>query len=186
MNLAAAVADPSRTLTKGFFVMIRTTISRRAVALGLAAVMAAPAPLLARATEPPATAKRFVEGIYAKYVGAATQGSPGVVLENPSSIKRYFTPGLASLILDDEAAAHQRGEPPTLDGDAFVGHQDWNIADMSIDVKEIGAKAKATVNFVNFGKSETVVVELLKVGEDWRIADIAWDSGTLRGLFRKK
>jgi hypothetical protein len=30
------------------------------------------------------------------------------------------------------------------------------------------------------------VVELLKVGESWRIADIQWDSGTLRGLYRNK
>ena len=166
--------------------MIRTTMSRRGFAFGLAAVVATPAPLFARTTEPSATAKGFVADIYNRYVGSATQGASGVVLENASSIKRYFTPGLASLILDDEAAAGQRGEPPTLDGDAFVGHQDWDIADLSIDVKELGPKAKATVSFTNFGKSEKVVVELLKVGESWRIADIAWDSGTLRGLFRNK
>jgi hypothetical protein len=43
------------------------------------------------------------------------------------------------------------------------------------------------VSFTNFGKAEKVVVELLRVGADWRIADIQWDdAGTLRGLFRKK
>jgi hypothetical protein len=43
------------------------------------------------------------------------------------------------------------------------------------------------VSFTNFGKADKVVVELLKVGADWRIADIQWgDAGTLRGLFRKK
>jgi hypothetical protein len=32
-----------------------------------------------------------------------------------------------------------------------------------------------------------VLVELLRVGPDWRIADIQWDdASTLRGLFRKK
>ena len=163
------------------------TISRRAFATSLAAVLAVPAPLLARAAEPPATAKNFVEKIYGSYVGAATKGANGVQLEKPEDIKRYFTPGLASLILEDEAAAEKRGEPPTLDGDAFIGHQDWDIAELSIDVKEAGAKAKATVSFTNFGKAEKVVVELLKVGADWRIADIQWDdASTLRGLFRKK
>jgi hypothetical protein len=42
------------------------------------------------------------------------------------------------------------------------------------------------VSFTDAGKAGKVVVELLKVGESWRIADIQWDSGTLRGLYRKK
>ena len=166
---------------------MRSPISRRTFAAGLAAVLAMPAPLLARPTEPPATATSFVEKIYASYVGSAQKGANGVQLDKPENIKRYFTPGLASLILDDEAAAHKRGQPPTLDGDAFVGHQDWDIADLNVDVKEAGTKAKATVSFTNFGKSEKVVVELLRVGTDWRIADIQWgDANTLRGLFKKK
>jgi hypothetical protein len=166
---------------------MRLTISRRTFAASLVAALAMPAPLLARPTELPATAKTFIEKIYASYVGSAQKGANGVQLEKAEDIKRYFTPGLASLILDDEAAAQKRGQPPTLDGDAFVGHQDWDIADLAIDVKEVGTKAKATVSFTNFGKSEKVLVELLKVGTDWRIADIQWDdANTLRGLFRKK
>ena len=161
-------------------------LSRRAFALSLA-VLAVPAPLLARPTDPPATAKTFIQKIYASYVGSAQKGANGVDLDTPADVKRYFTAGLASLILDDEAAAAKSGEPPILDGDAFIGHQDWDIADLSVDVKEAGSKAKATVNFTNFGKAETVVVDLLKVGADWRIADIQWnDASTLRGLFRKK
>jgi uncharacterized protein DUF3828 len=162
-------------------------ISRRDFAAGLVALLAVPAPLLARAAEPPPTAKRFVEQIYSAYLGSAQNGANGVQLDTPTDIKRYFTPALAVLILEDEAAAEKRGEEPTLDGDAFIGHQDWDIADLSVDVKEAGAKAKATVSFTNFGKAEKVVVELLKVGADWRIADIQWgDASTLRGLFRKK
>ena len=162
-------------------------VSRRAFAGSLAAVLAMPAPLLARAAEPPPTAKSFVEKIYRAYLGSAENGASGVQLDTPEDLKRYFTPALAVLILEDEAAADKRGEEPTLDGDAFIGHQDWNIADLSVDVKEAGTKAKATVSFTNFGKAEKVVVELLRVGTDWRIADIQWhEAGTLRGLFRKK
>ncbi len=161
-------------------------MSRRAFALGLA-VLATPAPVFARPSEPPATARNFVEKIYATYVGSAQKGANGVALDTPADVKRYFTAGLASLILDDEATADKRGEPPSLDGDAFIGHQDWDIADLKVDVKEAGAKAKATVNFTNFGKAEKVMVDLLKVGTDWRIADIQWDdASTLRGLFRNK
>ena len=166
---------------------MNSPISRRAVAAGLAAILAMPAPLLARAAEPPATAKSFIEKIYASYVGSAQKGANGVQLDTPADVKRYFTPALAVLILEDEAAADKSGEPPALDGDAFIGHEDWDIADLTIEVKEAGAKAKATVSFTNFGKSEKVLVDLLRVGPDWRIADIQWgDAGTLRGLFKKK
>jgi len=37
-----------------------------------------------------------------------------------------------------------------------------------------------------FGKPERVVLELLRSGKEWRIADIVWDSGSLRGLYRRK
>jgi hypothetical protein len=167
--------------------MISVTISRRAFAASLAALLATPAPLLARAAEPAPTAKDFVQKIYGSYVGSTAKDAKGVMLDKAADVKRYFTPGLASLILEDQAAADKRGEPPTLDGDAFIGHQDWDIANMAIDVKEAGAKATATVSYTNFGKGEKVVLELLKVGESWRIADIQWDdASTLRGLFRKK
>src|SRR5215469_3135950 len=125
--------------------MTRMTISRRGVAAGLAAVFALPAPLLARAAD--ATAKDFVEQIYGAYVGAA--GQKGIPLEDAATIRRYFTPGLASLILDDQATAKKRGEPPTLDGDAFVGHQEWDISALSVDAREAGSKATATVSFTN-------------------------------------
>jgi hypothetical protein len=162
-------------------------ISRRTFAAGLATALALPAPLFARAVEPPTTAKTFIEKIYATYVGSAQKGANGVQLDTPADVKRYFTPGLAMLILEDEAAAEKRGEPPALDGDAFVGHEDWEIADLAVDVKEAGTKAKATVSFTNFGKAEKVLVDLLKVGPEWRIADIQWgDASTLRGLFKKK
>ena len=45
-------------------------------------------------------------------------------------------------------------------------------------------KAIGTVTFMNSGKAEQVVLELLRSGSDWRIADVAWESGTLRALYR--
>jgi hypothetical protein len=39
---------------------------------------------------------------------------------------------------------------------------------------------------MNFGRPERVVLELLRLGEEWRIADVEWDSGTLRDLYRRK
>jgi hypothetical protein len=160
--------------------------SRRGFALSLAMVLAMPPCVLARGAEPSASPKTFVQQIYASYVGSSARNAKGIQLDNASTVRRYFTAGLASLILEDGAAAHTRGEPPTLDGDAFVGKQDWDIANLSVDVKESGPKATAIVSFIDAGKAAKVVLELLRVGESWRIADIQWNSGTLRGLYRKK
>ena len=70
-----------------------------------------------------------------------------------------------------------------------TAHDNVAIVDLrpSSRVVAEGLDVDFTVTIVNFGKSEKVVVELLKVGPDWRIADIQWDdASTLRGLFRKK
>jgi hypothetical protein len=100
-------------------------------------------------------------------------------------VRSYFTPGLSSLILEDRAAAAKRGGR-VLDNDPFIGRPEWDISDLSIDVKNTGEpKTVGTVTFSNFGKLERVVLELLRSGKEWRIADVEWDSGTLRALYRR-
>jgi hypothetical protein len=89
--------------------------------------------------------------------------------------------------LDDRAAAAKRGKSPALNGDPFIGHSEWDISDLSVDVKDTaGLKTVGAVSFLNFGKPEKVVLELLRSGNEWRIANVEWDSGTLRGLYRHK
>jgi hypothetical protein len=131
-------------------------------------------------------AKAFLDTIYRNYVGSSSGGAKGIPLAGAKTLRGYFTVGLASLIIDDRAIAVKRGEPPVLDGDPFIGRQDWDISNLAIEVKESGARATGTVTFVNAGKPEKVVLELLRSGKEWRIADIAWDSGSLRGLYRRK
>jgi len=89
--------------------------------------------------------------------------------------------------LEDGAAATQQGKSPVLGTDPFIGRPEWDISALSIDVNDTGApKTTGTVTFMNFGKPERVVLELLRSGKDWRIADVDWGSGTLRGLYRGK
>jgi hypothetical protein len=131
-------------------------------------------------------AKAFLEDIYKRYLGSSTSTAKGVSLNSVKTVRSYFTFGLASLIIEDRAAAANRGEPPVLDGDPFIGSQDWDISNLAIEVKDTGAfKAIGTVTFMNSGKHEQVVLELLRSGNDWRVADVAWDSGTLRALYRR-
>lgn len=155
--------------------------------LALAAALAFPGGVAhARVTEAPPSAKVFLEEIYRAYLGSSAKEARGVVLDQPAAVRRYFSPGLATLILEDSAQASRAGDTPTLNGDPFVGHQEWQIADLAIEVKDASLKAVGTVSFTNFGKPEKLVLELLKVGESWRIADIRWPSGTLRERYRKR
>jgi Protein of unknown function (DUF3828) len=159
--------------------------SRRSVLAGLAAVAASP--VLPAGAAGDVSAKSFLQQIYQNYVGSSTGAAKGVPLAAAKDVRGYFTVGLASLILEDRTSAAKRGEPPALDGDPFVGHQDWEISNLAIEVKDTGAaKAIGTVTFTNSGKQEKVVLELLRSGKDWRIADIQWDVLSLRALYRKK
>src|SRR5258707_724070 len=142
----------------------RASFSRRRLALGFAIILAFPVvPAFAgrkrSAGEHPA--KKFLGSIYQRYLGKSSAAA-GIPLTDAQSVRSYFTYGLASLILEDRAAATTRGESPVLDGYPFIGHPEWDISDLSIDVKDTGApKTVGTVTLVNFGKPEKVVLELL-------------------------
>jgi hypothetical protein len=166
----------------------RPALSRRSVLAGLATALslsALPA-FAAKNNAKESAAKAFLDSIYQHYLGSSHESAAGISLASANSVRGYFTVGLASLIIDDRTSAAKRGEAPALDGDPFIGRQDWDISNLAIEVKETGSKAIGTVTFMNSGKPEKVVVELLRSGDDWRIADISWESGSLRGLYRRK
>jgi hypothetical protein len=166
-----------------------STFSRRRLVLGFASLLGFRAiPAFAggkRLAGKPAV--EFLSSIYQRYLGKSSAGSSGVVLADAQSVRSYFTPGLALLILEDRAAATAEGESPALKSDPFVGRSEWDISDLSIDVRDTGApKTVGTVTFLNFGKPERVVLELLRLGSEWRVADVKWDAGTLHGVYRRK
>lgn len=166
------------------------TFSRRCLVFAVAAFLALPVfPAFAkpkRVTREP-TAKKFLGSIYQRYIGKSSATAGGIPLADAQSVRSYFTSGLASLILEDRAAVTRQGESPALDRDPFIGRAEWDISDLSIDVTDTRApKTVGTVTFNNFGKPEKIVLELLRLGKEWRIADVTWDSGNLRGLYRRK
>jgi hypothetical protein len=156
-------------------------LTRRTIMLGAAsAVIAAPA----RAADPSATA--FVTAIYNAYKG---KNAKGIRLDNEAGIRRYFEPSLAALMIKDEKDAARRHEVPNLDGDPFVDAQDWDIAAVNIAVADTASNAaSATATFSNSGTPATVVLDLIKTGNDWRVRDITWQHDgkkeTLRELYK--
>jgi hypothetical protein len=168
---------------------IGSTFSRRRLAFGFASIVAFRAvPAFAgRKSHGGKPAVEFLGSIYRRYLGKSSAAGSGIVLADAQSVRSYFTPGLALLILEDRAAATNQGKSPVLENDPFIGHSEWDISDLSIDVKDTGAlKTVGTVTFLNFGKPERIVLELLRLGSEWRVADVKWDSGTLHGVYRRK
>ena len=134
-----------------------------------------------------ASAEAFVAAIYASYKG---KDGNGVTLDNEKTIRRYFEPSLAALMVKDQKDAAKRNDTPTLDGDPFVDAQDWDIEAVDIAVADAEpGKAKATVKFKNRETPTTVVLDLVKIKNDWRIGDITWQHDgkqeTLRGLYTR-
>lgn len=132
-----------------------------------------------------ASARSFVASIYNAYKGTAGNG---ISLDKEANVRRYFEPALAALLIKDQKEAARRGDAPTLDSDPFVDGQDWEIAAFDIAVRDIAPdKASATVTFRSFDKQKTVVLDLVKLKNDWRVADITWQrdgkTETLRALF---
>jgi Protein of unknown function (DUF3828) len=141
----------------------------------------------AHAQQPPLAAKEFLERIYKTYVGDSAKGANGIKLDSTAAMRRYFSPDLAAMILADNAKAAKRGDVPMLDGDPFVSHQDWDIANLAVEASEDGAgKATGTVTFTESDKPERVLLDLVRIGRDWHIADITSSDGSLRALYRRK
>jgi Protein of unknown function (DUF3828) len=159
--------------------------SRRNVIL-LGACGAVAAISAAQAADP--SARAFLVAIYNAYKG---KNGNGISLDGDAAIRRYFEPGLAALIGKDQKEAAARGEAPALDGDPFVDAQDWDISAFDIAVRDVAPnKASGTVTFRNVDKPTTIVLDLVKAKDGWRIADITWQrdgkAETLRGLFTQQ
>jgi hypothetical protein len=141
---------------------------------------------LAPAAAGDAAATAFVTKIYDAYKG---KDAKGITLDKDADYRRYFEPSLVALIDKDQKAAAKRKEVPTLDGDPFIDAQEWQITDLDIAVTDVPPdKVTATVTYKNFDEPVKVVLNLVKVKNDWRIADIVSTrqgrTESLRGLFK--
>jgi hypothetical protein len=138
-------------------------------------------PLAPPALADEATPQAFLTALYQRY---EAKSFPGIDYADKRVLQRYFEPSLIALIIADQAAAKKRDEVPALDGDPFIDAQEWKITQLAITTQADGAdKATGSVIFRNFNKPEKLVVRLVRLKAGWRIADIVWPEGSLRGLY---
>ncbi|MCX5581606.1 DUF3828 domain-containing protein [Kaistia terrae] len=122
----------------------------------------------------------FVSAIYERY----EPGGEGMPLDSAETIRSLFEPRLAQRMIDDSAEAAAIGDAPKLDGDPFIDAQDWDIADIRIDVEaSTPERAEGHVTFVNFGEAKRIDLQLVLLEDGWRIRDILFPNRSLRGLY---
>lgn len=127
-----------------------------------------------------ATAKAFLQKLYAAYTAPKQSGVP---LDTDKELARYFSPEVVKLMDKMYAAAKKADEVPALDGDPFVDAQDWDIKSFDITVDQVGDdKATGHVRFKNFDEEKSLALDLIHLKSGWRIDDIRWGDGTLRKL----
>jgi hypothetical protein len=145
------------------------------IGFALMAALGAPGASLAADT----SAKDFVTKIYDAYKG---KDAPGTGTSD-EDLLAVFEPSLAKLIIKDAEDADKKGETPRLDGDPFVAAQEWEIESFDITVRDGPPnKATATVAFKNLDKPTNITLDLVKLAAGWRVSDIHWSDGSLRGL----
>lgn len=154
----------------------------------LAAILLFAAALIAEtaATAQGASPLTFIEQVYKVY--RDNNNAKGIDYSKPDNVRRYFAPPLAKAILKDMADARKKDEVPRLNGDPFIDAQDWEIANLKIEMKPGATRRNATgvITFTNSKQPKTVTLDLVKTGDGWRIAEIKAPSGSLRELYKVK
>ena len=96
----------------------------------------------------------FLEQVYKVY--RDNNNAKGIDYSKPDNVRRYFAPPLAKAILKDMADARKKDEVPRLNGDPFIDAQDWEIANLKIEMKPGATRRNATgvVTFTNSKRAE--------------------------------
>jgi hypothetical protein len=125
----------------------------------------------------------FLEAVYRPY--RTNNHAKAIDFGKPEVIRRHFAPGLAKAMIKEQAGARKKHEAPLLNGDPFVDAQDWQIADLKIEMISASRRnATGVITFTNADEPRRVTLDLVKTGDGWRIYEIKAPSGSLRELFK--
>jgi hypothetical protein len=127
----------------------------------------------------------LLDDIYGQY--ADKPAGSGIDMAAPGIVARYFTPETAALIEADAASAKAADEAPALNGDPFVGAQDWQITDLDKAVAKSAEpnQTMAIVKFMNYGQPAEVKLQLSQSDRGWQIADIDWGYDSLTKILQE-
>lgn len=134
------------------------------------------------APAPEMSPQEFLGELYSHYDGKG----PGAGLDYSTHavLERYFTPATMALIEADFARAAAADEIPVLNGDPFVGSQEWDVTGLDIAIGKSAEpeKTMAMVRFDSYGQRSEFRLDLEKVNGAWKIADIDWGYDKLSAI----
>lgn len=126
--------------------------------------------------------------VTAQLLPADKAAGSGVDLADSATMAKYFTPEMAARIDADARQAAAKDEPPALNGDPFVGAQDWQVSELAIAVAKSTEpdRTMAVIAFKNYGAPTEVKLSLARsamgAGTGWQIADIDWGYDKLSNI----
>jgi hypothetical protein len=135
-----------------------------------------------------ASAKAFVEGLYAHYKASSSTGTTWAPMD--ANVKEVFDPDTVALLAADVKAL--KGELGEIDGDWICDCQDWGSLAATVTVtsaSSTGAKAVAVFHDTQI-KGDTPKrdsFDLVMTPAGWRIHDMGTaDQPSLRGVLTKE
>jgi hypothetical protein len=131
----------------------------------------------------PISPNQLVTSLYQQH----KKHSPFFQGKNRALLDRYFAKELADLIWKDATRPNQ-DEVGALDGDPLFNAQDMKITKFVLQPAKYEGSDAATVtaSFKNFGEAHSVIFELNKSKNGWKISDIRYDDGSrLSNIFKQ-
>jgi hypothetical protein len=129
-----------------------------------------------------ASPQDFLGELYGHYEGKGP--GAGIDYSQEAELQRYFTPETMAAIEADFARADAAGEPPALNGDPFVGAQEWDVTQVDIAIGKSAEpdQAMAVVRILSLGETREYKLDLEQVDGAWKIADIDWGFDKLSAI----
>jgi hypothetical protein len=95
-------------------------------------------------------------------------------------VRRFLEPRLADAWLRDAKEKNKK-----LDYDPFIQGQDFEVTGLSVRQDALtGERATVRAEFRNFGPQTTVVYQVVRGEDGWRIGDAVHKGRSLRRVFR--
>jgi hypothetical protein len=158
------------------------TMTRRIAGLALLGVAMLASACQGGAETEVASPQEFLTELYSHYDGKG----PGAGLDygERAVLRRYFAPDVVAAIEADFDRAAAADEPPALNGDPFVGSQEWDVTGIDIAVAKSTTPdaTMAVIRIESMGESREVKLDLRRIEGQWKIADIDWGYDRLSAI----
>jgi hypothetical protein len=132
---------------------------------------------LAFAAEPPAETVNRLYQDFAWEAVVASSNAPGLAQQPKAVLLRYFTPGLATALVADDACTKLRDEICALDFAPLWASQDPAAEKLQVSPGAMPSHVTVRYTYPSTGEVISLDYTLLRTTAGWRVSDILYPSG---------